>query len=121
LKSLERGDQYVLLGCALGALAAVGIAGLAVLRQERLQKVGELPLDDILDLITATWSDRPLPQEKQRDVGRELATMYAGMVADRRNVNRDRGRRYQTARWFCLLSVVLTSVELGYALIARLS
>jgi hypothetical protein len=122
LKSLERSDQYVLLAFALAALLALGAAGLAVLQQEKLQKVAELPMADMERLVDATFgTQNDAVSGALSDVGRTLATSYGGLIDDRRDANLKRAKRYTWARLLCIISVILTSAELGFALIARLS
>jgi hypothetical protein len=122
LKSLERNDQHWLVGIALAALVALAVAGLSVLRQERLRRLGQVPLDQLNNLMVDVYepvADRA--SEAPRKVSRELARIYAAVVTERRDTNDDRAQLYVRARWLCVLSIILTSAELAWGLIARLS
>jgi hypothetical protein len=122
LKSLERHDQRVLLVIALSALAALAGAGVAALQQERLKTIRLVPLEQLENLIDVTYSSASAGgQEPRFNVSRELARLYATSIAERRKDNALRARSYVWTRWFCVASVVLTSGELGWALVSRLS
>jgi hypothetical protein len=116
--AFTRTERTVLLIAALVALLGLAGAGLALLQQEKLERAGRLPLGELQRLVDHTFGDRP--RDESINVTRDLIRIYSAMARERRVANDKRAARYRKARVLFGSAVMLTSLELGWALFARI-
>ncbi len=111
-RNLSTTEQQWIIGLAIAAVVALGIAGIATLKADAPEASGDLPLAKLEDDLNAVYEGDP-------DVVGRLAEYYLGIVRTRREANKRRRTSYVWARGFVVLSLLTTVGELIYALIAR--
>jgi hypothetical protein len=112
VKKISTREQHWIIGLAVMAVVILGVAAVATLKADATVTSGDLPLEKLeMDLNAAYEGDE--------DVIGRLGGYYLGVVRTRRDANTMRRRWYGWARRAAALSLLATTVELVFALIAR--
>jgi hypothetical protein len=107
-------EQHWIIGLAILAVVVLGVAALTTIRADAPVVSGDLPLAELESDLNAAYEGDP-------DVVGRLGGYYLGVVKSRRNANSKRRRWYEWSRRIVSLSLIVTTVELIFALLARAS
>jgi len=105
-------DQHWIIVLAIVAVFILALAAAAALKADSTVASGDLPLDALAEDLNAAY-------EGDEDVVGRLGGYYLGVVRTRRNANVTRVEWYKQARLAVLFSLVATTAELIFALVAR--
>lgn len=109
---LSSREQHWIIALAILAVLVLGVAALATIKADAPVASGDLPLVKLEADLNAAYEGDP------NVVGR-LGEYYLGVIRSRRDANKKRRRWYAWARGLVSASLVVTTVELIFALVAR--
>ena len=103
-----------MIGIALAALAALVVAGSSAVSSHRPILTGQLPVMEVASLLHKAYEDTAV------SIPIKLASIYTSLIRERPNFNKERRGRLQRTLVFCLISIILTGIELAYGFAARI-
>jgi hypothetical protein len=109
---LSSREQHWIIALAILAVLVLGVAALATIKADAPAASRDLPLEKLEADLNAAYEGDP------NVIGR-LGEYYLGVVRSRRHANKNRRFWYALARGLVSASLVATTVELIFALIAR--
>jgi cytochrome c biogenesis protein CcdA len=109
---LSSREQHWIIYLAILAVLVLGVAALATIKADAPVDSRDLPLTDLATELNAAYDGDP-------DVVGRLGGYYLGVVRSRRGANAERRRWYAWARGLVSASLVVTTAELIFALLAR--
>jgi hypothetical protein len=113
-KKISTREQHWIIALAIFAVLILGLAAIATLRADSTVVSGDLPLSKLEGDLNAAYAG-------DGDVVGRLGEYFLGVVRSRRAANSTRRSWYGKARLAVAASLLATTAELVFALIARIT